>query len=486
MNSHGMNQLNRNYNDIGYKGTNQETNYLSQKEANKLLNMPNICDGHLIYNKRKEKEKEDEDEDYDNYNNETFSCYICNYFDFLGNEVLRFKTPKELLNYLKYSFYYLSKLLKINPNVFEQNKRSMNQSNNSNSFMKFREHKIICKCCYMQILNKENFLTFLKSCFDIDNTKPYKHNTKNRRRKSRRRKNKCNTNNQIEIIPNNSHKPIIKTGKPKEIFNSKCSTRSIIETKYHNPNVTYDKSNHLIIIDKKELGLKNIRLLSIESNAISNKSNYNCQYRPNASSINYSPIVDNNNNTYQITNPIYYFSNGPFQSNNFIYNDNRLNIFNSIDYQYTIPYYYFADGNKIRTLNATTDLDAKLKDYCEIIRNIKVSQYPQQFSGKLKEKGINVINNLSFIIEITKNSNDQIKQIKESISHSFRNNIIFHSNEFIIRHIYQLNKFIEENEMSGRGYEKQLEIFQISHSNYVKEIITYSYLQNIYPIIMNN
>lgn len=104
------------------------------------------------------------------------ACRGCNITNFHSNDLLRFKNFSELLHYLKYSFVFKRELLKCEKEMFDHNKRHLFDFY-ENFFSKkeeiYKNPATICKFCFMQILNRPNYMEEIKRIFiETQNKQP--------------------------------------------------------------------------------------------------------------------------------------------------------------------------------------------------------------------------------------------------------------------------------------------------------------------------
>ena len=102
-------------------------------------------------------------------------CYICGKKEHHTNELIRFSTSKQFINYLRYIFVCMENIFNYNYNIFCENKEQFLEyyKNYEKGLTKwgFKNPKIICKLCILEILNKPNSLNFFhKKIKDLGNT----------------------------------------------------------------------------------------------------------------------------------------------------------------------------------------------------------------------------------------------------------------------------------------------------------------------------
>ena len=101
-------------------------------------------------------------------------CYLCNKKEHHTNELIRFSTSKQFINYLRYLFICMENILNYNFEVFNINKKQFFDyyKNYEKGLTKwgFKNPKIICKLCIFKKLNKPNCLNFFqKNIKDLGN-----------------------------------------------------------------------------------------------------------------------------------------------------------------------------------------------------------------------------------------------------------------------------------------------------------------------------
>lgn len=170
-------------------------------------------------------------------------CIQCANDWFNANDLLHFADRKELVNYIKYCFQFLKRKIFLNNANFVDNKYELEKLDTSYfKNWKFFQEKIICKSCFMQIVNMHNLFGNLKSFFQDPIIEPLSPKPSHQKkfscflRKKRRKK----------IIVDLSE-----TEKPKDSNNTIINK----EDKHYNENVIYDASQNLLIILKKVLNL---------------------------------------------------------------------------------------------------------------------------------------------------------------------------------------------------------------------------------------
>lgn len=170
-------------------------------------------------------------------------CIHCSNEWFNANDLLHFADKKELINYIKYCFQFLKRKIFLNNGNFDDNKYELEKLDTSYfKNWKFFQEKIICKSCFMQILNMRNLFGNLKGFFQDPVIEPISPKPSHQKKfncflkKKRRKKIIVDlSENEKQKDPNNT------------IINK--------EDKHYNENVIYDAEQQLLIILKKVLNL---------------------------------------------------------------------------------------------------------------------------------------------------------------------------------------------------------------------------------------
>ncbi len=106
-------------------------------------------------------------------------CIICGKKEHHTNELVRFITTKQFISYLKYLYICMENILCYNNNIFYKNKIEFleyyKKYEEGLINWNFKNPKIICKYCIINILNKPNATIFLQNNFkeslDLSNEK---------------------------------------------------------------------------------------------------------------------------------------------------------------------------------------------------------------------------------------------------------------------------------------------------------------------------
>ena len=98
------------------------------------------------------------------------NCFNCLMNDFPANELLYFTKRKDLLDYLRYCFYFLKKIIFLDNQIYSENKYDLDKCDtNYLNGWKFFIPKTMCKGCFLQMINMEHLFGNLKTIFsDID------------------------------------------------------------------------------------------------------------------------------------------------------------------------------------------------------------------------------------------------------------------------------------------------------------------------------
>ena len=207
---------NNSINEISLNEFENDLEMIPQKEIRRLINISNKIENYF--------EKK-------GLNNiEDGTCFKCRIKYSNSKDLLYFLNRKELLSYLKYCFCFLKKIVFINHQNYVNNKYDLEKCN-SNYLInwKFFIPKVMCRICFMEVINMNNLFGNLKTIFsDIDKIDLDRHKNKgflsnfrrNHRRKKKRilslkindsKKSKNNKPiNENIIISNNKNRIIIK------------------------------------------------------------------------------------------------------------------------------------------------------------------------------------------------------------------------------------------------------------------------------------
>ena len=207
---------NNSINEISLNEFENDLEMIPQKEIRRLMNISNKIENYF--------EKK-------GLNNiEDGTCFKCRIKYSNSKDLLYFLNRKELLSYLKYCFCFLKKIVFINHQNYVNNKYDLEKCN-SNYLInwKFFIPKVMCRICFMEVINMNNLFGNLKTIFsDIDKIDLDRHKNRgfvsnfrrNHRRKKKRilslkindsKKSKNNKPiNENIIISNNKNRIIIK------------------------------------------------------------------------------------------------------------------------------------------------------------------------------------------------------------------------------------------------------------------------------------
>ena len=248
------------------------------------------------------------------------NCFNCLMNNFKPNELLYFIKRKDLLNYLKYCFYFLNHILFLDNQIYIKNRFELDKCNDPNFLngWRFFIPKTVCRACFLQIINSEHLIANLKTIFtDVDPNSSSRIVHKSRRRltsrarrnSSLRRKialkeNNINTNkngenesnkiikdkkikNKIKLKNNRNSVKIAKNGysdknglisvkkeKLDKTGNSPKSEKSGQKSRYHINSFNYE-FNHEIIEQKGDQSITEIKIKSSEFIENENEQNNN-------------------------------------------------------------------------------------------------------------------------------------------------------------------------------------------------------------------
>ena len=281
--------------DYFSKDLENEFENLSEKEISRLKNIANKCENYYYMNQQG-----------DTIINEP--CFKCRGNFFNSKDLLYFVNRKDLLSYLKYAFYFLKKIIFINHQNYSNNKYDLEKCD-SNYLInwKFFIPKTMCRICFMEVINMENFIGNLKNIFcDIDKIDLIK--IKNKGFSSRFRR-------------SNYHHKIKRKFFSSKIKNNSLNNESIKKSSKNkiNENVSINNEKNYIIINK--ICLNDIIDLSLIK-------------KKDESKIEVIPTNNNENNVVNNINNI---------SNNF----NMYNINNYHINQQQIPYIFSMQNENV-------------------------------------------------------------------------------------------------------------------------------------------
>ena len=201
-----------------------DLDFLSEKEKMKLKKIAQKCEN--FFSDEKEINIKDE------------PCFKCRRYFYNTKDLLYFQNRKDLLNYLKYCFYYLKKIIFINHQNYTNNKYDLEKCNNNYLInWKFFIAKAMCKICFMEVINMDNLFGNLKTIFcDIDKIDFLKQ--KNKRTSFHLRRG------------NYRYKMKRRLSKIKNISTNSDSNKKGINNKINNENITVNYETNCIIIKK--------------------------------------------------------------------------------------------------------------------------------------------------------------------------------------------------------------------------------------------
>ena len=188
------------------------------------------------------------------------NCFICLLNGFSSNELLYFNKKKDLLIYIKYCFYFLQNVLFLDNDTYLKNKYDLEKMNlNYLKGWKFYVPKMVCRSCFLQIINMENLFSNLKNIFiDIIPKHIYKNRNLNRRFNNKIKKRKS-----FSLRASNDYD---KVRKNKKKLNEKCniniSQKPLNKIKNKDSNIHSNDnpfiSSNIIKIDLLSLQIDNI------------------------------------------------------------------------------------------------------------------------------------------------------------------------------------------------------------------------------------
>ena len=174
------------------------------------------------------------------------NCFNCLMNDFTANELLYFTKRKDLLDYLRYCFYFLKNIIFLDNQIYSENKYDLGKCDtNYLNGWKFFIPKTMCKGCFLQMINMEHLLGNLKTIFsDIDPSTLRKNF----------RRNRSHFNQRIRLA-----RSLHKNDEGSEDANKKRGLgrrQRRVKFRYNlknNKNISFDDKNGLILLKKNIL-----------------------------------------------------------------------------------------------------------------------------------------------------------------------------------------------------------------------------------------
>ena len=222
-------------------------------------------------------------------------CLNCNLVKFLRNEILLFDNAKSLHNYLCKAFN--NKILCIQEKKFLNNRNEFLEYGDEINDTIFQNTLILCKGCFLNLINKNNFMANIKNLFKKTNNNYFLNNNNSISTNI----NKISDNVGIEIpidfpendlnnnisinITNSPTKPII-TDKPKSVEesplkngisfeiteeNSFLSKKAFLNKFSNDNNKIYNKSSHNSInniTSNRKINISNSEIISANKELI--------------------------------------------------------------------------------------------------------------------------------------------------------------------------------------------------------------------------
>ncbi len=277
---------NNSINEISLNEFENDLEMIPQKEIRRLMNISNKIENYF--------EKK-------GLNNiEDGTCFKCRIKYSNSKDLLYFLNRKELLSYLKYCFCFLKKIVFINHQNYVNNKYDLEKCN-SNYLInwKFFIPKVMCRICFMEVINMNNLFGNLKTIFsDIDKIDLDRHKNRgfssNFRRNHRRKKKRI-----LSLKINDSKKS--KNNKP------------------INENIIISNNKNRIIIKKSILNRLDLSFLSKKTNQKFTENKINVLENPQ--NINITQTFNTYNNIYNIINN--YQINNQIQNKSYGYSNNN-------------------------------------------------------------------------------------------------------------------------------------------------------------------
>lgn len=394
-------------------------------------------------------------------------CFICHMNNFLSHELLYFENKKYLFYYLKYIFLDNKNKLSIPNEIYLENRNDLinYKMHEFNSNVKFISPKVVCKSCFLKLIEKKNLIKTIIKMF-IDKDKIFPENNKNEFEFS----NKLYSVNFIEIKNN-------ELGIDKQKKNNRNQNHKIEE------NILKIGINSQQLNKKKEFNfdfLNDIDINKLNKNQnenIANNTNYNIiknsYYNNDRYFDNFISQYENNNinenNIYLDNNYINYNKNNTTINENYSKNTLEMNYNNNETKDIKKKYSIQSNGNINNKKNNNLNNNPFF-----------ISNFNKDNSSKNKENFIpsfyseniqnNSTNNTKFFIE-----NENINQKKKQ---DYRYNI----DENMIKNLFQ-NNFPELILCLTELKEKISEIIQLSQQlKYQYEFLISCY-PNLFDII---
>ena len=364
---------------------------IKKKLRNKLIKNAKMCELYFIQK----------------YPDEECICIQCNYClkgIFNHNELLRFANFDNFMYYLKYIFYLSDKVISYSINNFKSNKKDFDSL-----FLKFKEkeikwefeqEKIICKLCFLKLINKPDFFGKIKSILlNKENEKSY------------------NINYGDIIIELNSDKNSKNVNK-----NDENEKFNFVNEKYNN---NYKNKKHEIIKDDKKINY----IKEYNYNFYNNKNfipfnkynspNYLNIYNSNNINININlkgdkKIINNNFNNID-------YNSFPYFCNDIKNNNNSIKYIKSNELIGYSQQLFFFNHNKI--LDFCQELKNEINNFINFIRHINAEE---DYNAQKEEK-----KNINYQMIVEK-SKDRTLSLLNDIG-----------NSMLLNHNY-INKFLND------------------------------------------
>ena len=389
------------------------------------------------------------------------SCFICRGSNFLSNELFYFENSVNLFYYLKYLFHKNISEFYISKEIFQENQEELNEYKKINfiSNINFSTPKIICKQCFIKIINEKNFIQKIIKLFN-DKNNDFDSNVIN-----------CIEIKKDESEVISSDNNIIKNKNVNDILNIKTNINNI---KLINNDYNFNNINNSSNLNKNN----NITEYIVNNNKkdfFKTNNNENDFELKNIISNNFSNLVNCNKYNIVINDNILF-------KNNITINNNEKEKINSNEF----PKLIHNENKSNNTLNnfIFNDNFLKKEESFKDLKNIKnynINSLDSNFNknNEFDLKSPLLINNqLNNLNKEIKNKNNKINNTKKNMN---KNNEI---EENKIKYLFS-NNFIELILCLNELKDKISKIIQLSQKLKYQYDFLINYHPNLFDIIFS-
>ena len=389
------------------------------------------------------------------------SCFICCGSNFLSNELFYFENSVNLFYYLKYLFHKNISEFYISKEIFQENQEELNEYKKINfiSNINFSTPKIICKQCFIKIINEKNFIQKIIKLFN-DKNNDFDSNIIN-----------CIEIKKDESEVISSDNNIIKNKNVNDILNIKTNINNI---KLINNDYNFNNINNSSNLNKNN----NITEYIVNNNKkdfFKTNNNENDFELKNIISNNFSNLINCNKYNIVINDNILF-------KNNITINNNEKEKINSNEF----PKLIHNENKSNNTLNnfIFNDNFLKKEESLKDLKNIKnynINSLDSNFNknNEFDLKSPLLINNqLNNLNKEIKNKNNKINNTKKNMN---KNNEI---EENKIKYLFS-NNFIELILCLNELKDKISKIIQLSQKLKYQYDFLINYHPNLFDIIFS-